>query len=359
MSTFLQFLFGGLLAGAVFALIALGWTLIYNVSGILNLAQGEFVMVGAMVFIELRVERDMPVGLAVVLAIAITVTIGVLLDVVVLRRIPPTQLIPMILATVGASIVLRELASEVFGKDPLRVPPLVTGAPITIGGATVLPHTLLIWATVAVLLIALTLYFTATLFGKAMRACSENPVGARTVGISTMRMRTISFAMSAGLGAIAGILIVPITSMSWDGGTVLGIKGFIAAVFGGMGSYVGAVVGGLLLGVLEAMGAGYVSSAYKDVFALSSLVALLLFRPQGLLGRSSSEQAGLLRSITRHITRPQTDRRDAGRTRRSEEDDQNDPDPHEAEPQAGVAQVAPVDGAGVGDDVGGSSVRGR
>lgn len=359
MATFLQFLFGGLLAGAIYALIALGWTLIYNVSGILNLAQGEFVMVGALVFIELRVEHGLPVAVAAPLAIAITVAIGVLLDVVVLRRIPPTRLIPMILATVGASIVLRELASVVFGKDPLRVPPLVSGAPLTIGGATVLPHTLLIWATVAVLLIALTLYFTVTLFGKAMRACSDNPVGARTVGISTIRMRTISFAMSAGLGAIAGILIVPITSMSWDGGTVLGIKGFIAAVFGGMGSYVGAVVGGLLLGILEAMGAGYVSSAYKDVFALASLIALLLFRPQGLLGRASSEQAGLLRSITRQITRPQHDRRDAGRTRRSEEDDQNDIRSGDAEPEAGVEEMAPVDGAGVGDRVDGGSMRRR
>lgn len=297
MSTFLQFLFGGLLSGAVFALIALGWVLIFNVSGILNLAQGEFVMVGALTYVKFRTDYELGQALSIVLAIAITVAIGVILDVLILRRISSARIIPMILATVGASIVMRELASEIFGKDPLRVKPILTGKPYEIGGATVLPHTVLLWATVAVLLGVLTIYFTATIFGKAMRACSENLIGAQSVGISPTRMRTISFAMSAALGAAAGILIVPLTSMSWDGGTTLGIKGFIAAVFGGMGSYIGAVLGGVLLGVLEAMSAGYISSAYKDVFALATLILMLLVRPQGLLGKRSSEQAGMLRRL--------------------------------------------------------------
>lgn len=298
MSTFLQFFFGGLLAGAVFALIALGWVLIFNVSGILNLAQGEFVMVGALTYVKFRTDYELGQALSIVLAIAVTIAIGIVLDMLILRRISAARIIPMILATVGASIVLRELASEFFGKDPLRVKPILTGKPYVIGGATVLPHTVLLWVTVAVLLAALTIYFTATIFGKAMRACSENLVGAQSVGISPTRMRTIAFAMSAGLGAAAGILIVPLTSMSWDGGTTLGIKGFIAAVFGGMGSYVGAVLGGLLLGLLESMSAGYISSAYKDVFALATLIVLLLIRPQGLLGKRNSEQAGLLRRLS-------------------------------------------------------------
>lgn len=292
MATFLQFAFGGLLAGAVFALIALGWVLIFNVSGVLNLAQGEFVMIGALTFAYLRTEHEIPIAAAVAVAVLVAVAVGVVLDALVLRRLDPSQIIPMILVTVGAAFVLRELAKEIFGQDPLRVPPLVAGAPVTVGGATILPHTLVLWATVAVLLTVLTLFFRFTLFGKAMRACSENAIGARTVGISPTRMRTISFAMSAALGAVAGILIVPINSMAWDGGTALGIKGFIAAVFGGMGSYVGAVLGGLVLGTLETMGAGYVSSAYKDVFALLMLLLLLLVRPEGLLGRSGSSEAG-------------------------------------------------------------------
>lgn len=287
MSTFLQFLFGGLIAGAVYAVVALGWVLIYNVSKVLNFAQGEFVMLGPLVFIRLATEHDLPLWIAITGAVAVTTAVGALLDLVVLRRLQVGQTFPMILVTLGASVVLREVARNIFGKDPVRHPPLVAGEPVTVGGATILPHTLLLWASVAALVVLLTVFFGRTLVGKAMRACSDNAVGARIVGISPGRMRTVAFSISATLGAIAGILLVPLTAMSWDGGTSIGVKGFVAAVFGGMGSYPGAVIGGLVLGTLEALGAGYVSSAYKDAMALSLLVVLLLLRPEGLLGRRS------------------------------------------------------------------------
>lgn len=304
MSTFLQFLFGGLVAGAIYALVALGWVLIYNVSKILNFAQGEFVMLGPLVFVRLAIEHDQPLWIAITAAVAITTAVGVLLDLVVLRRLPVGQTLPMILATLGASVVLREVAQNVFGKDPVRHPPLITGEPIEVGGATILPHTLLLWGSVAALVVLLTAFFGRTLVGKAMRACSDNAVGARIVGISPGRMRTAAFGISAALGAVAGILLVPLTAMSWDGGTSIGLKGFVAAVFGGMGSYTGAVVGGVVLGTLEALGAGYVSSAYKDVMALTLLVVLLLLRPEGLLGRRSLDDRVASRPLLRRRRRP-------------------------------------------------------
>jgi branched-chain amino acid transport system permease protein len=290
MSTFLQFLFGGLVSGAIFALIALGWVLIYNVSGVLNLAQGEFVMIGALVFVELRGTYELPVLVSIAGAVAAAVAVAVVLDIVILRRLRNDQMVPMVLVTVGASVVLREIAQEIFGKDPLRTKPLLDGDPLSIGGATVLPHTLLLWATVVVLVLLLTLFFARSLVGKAMRACHENALGAQVVGVSPQRMRTAAFALSAALGAIAGVLIVPVTSMSWNGGTALGLKGFVAATFGGLGSLPGAVVGGIAIGIIEALAAGYVSSAYKDVFATLVLLALLLARPQGLLGASQRDE---------------------------------------------------------------------
>lgn len=301
MDAFLQFVLGGLVTGAVLSLVAIGWVLIYNVSGILNLAQGEFVMIGALTFIRLHREYEWPLVFAIPVSIAITAVVGVILDAVVLRRLKRDDLVPMVLVTVGASFVLREIAKEIFGKEPLRTPPLIQGDPIEIGGAFVVPHTFLLWITVVLLVIGLSVFFGRTLVGKAMRACSENPLGARTVGISTLRMRTVAFGISAGLGAIAGILIVPLTAMSWSDGTFIGIKGFIAAVFGGFGSLIGAVLGAVLIGLFEALSAGYISSSYKDVFSTGALLLVLLLRPQGILGSSlrNERQAGSLRAVSR------------------------------------------------------------
>lgn len=285
MTELMQFLVGGLSSGAMYALIALGWVLIFNVSNVLNLAQGEFLMLGALAFTWFHLDAGLPIGVAVILAIAVPVVAAIVMDVVALRRLKHDQIVPMILVTLGASFVLREVAKIWFGKDPLRHAPFITGSAIEVFGAFVLPQTLLVWAGTAVLLLALWLFFSRSLYGKGMRACAENPLGATAVGISPSRMRTLSFAISAAIGAIGGILLIPLTAMSWDGGTLIGLKGFVAAVLGGMGSYPGAALGGIVLGVLESLGAGYISSTYKDAFAVGILLVLLLLRPQGLLGK--------------------------------------------------------------------------
>ena len=283
MSSFLQYLFAGLSTGAIYALIAIGWVLIFNVSGVLNLAQGELLMVGGLTFGWLAANSNVPVAAALVLAIAAAVAVAVLLDVVAVRRVRSHDIVPLILVTLGASFVLRELGRIVFGPDALRHDYLIGGDPIRIFGAALLPQAVLTWVLVAIVVGLLALFFRRTVFGKAMVACSDDPIGAQASGISPSRMRTISFAISGALAGLGGVLIISLTSLSWDGGTLIGLKGFIAAVFGGLGRYEGAVVGGLALGLLEAFGAGYVSSAYKDVFSLGLLVVLLLLRPQGLL----------------------------------------------------------------------------
>ena len=284
MAEFTQYAFAGLSNGGIYALIALGWVLIFNVSGVLNLAQGEFLAWGGLVFAWCETNTDAPFMLSLLAGVGTGVAIAITLDVMAIRPVRSEELVPVILVTLGASFVLRELGRIVFGTEALRHEYLVSGDPMIIFGAALLPATILLWVVVAVALLALALFFRFTIYGKAMRACSDDLAGARSVGINPARMRTLAFALAGGLAAIGGILIVSSTSMSWEGGTLIGLKGFVAAVFGGLGSYSGAVVGGVTLGLLEAFGAGYVSSEYKDAFALLLLVALLLVRPQGILG---------------------------------------------------------------------------
>lgn len=284
MAEFTQYAIAGLSNGGIYALIALGWVLIFNVSGVLNLAQGEFLAWGGLVFAWCQTSTDLPLGLSLLAGIGTGVVIAVALDIVAIRPVRSEDLVPIILVTLGASFVLREVARIVFGPDALRHDYLIDGDPFIVFGAALLPATILLWVVVGIALLALALFFRFTVYGKAMRACSDDLAGARAVGINPARMRTLAFALSGGLAAIGGILIVSSTSMSWEGGTLIGLKGFVAAVFGGLGSYTGAVVGGVTLGLLEAFGAGYVSSEYKDAFALVLLVVLLLIRPQGILG---------------------------------------------------------------------------
>lgn len=282
MRLLLQFVLSGLAVGTIFGLIALGWVLIYNVSGVLNLAQGEFLAIGALAFIWLHTEQGVPLTIAFLGAVALCAALGVALDVVALQRLGPTETIPMVLITLGASIILREAARAAFGVDPLTHPPLWGGPSFEVAGAAVARQTVIIWVSTAVLLLVLGFFFKATLIGKAMRACAQNPVGAQAVGINPAVMRTVAFGVSAALAGMAGVLLVPLSSMAWDAGTLVGLKGFVAAVIGGLGSYSGAVVGGLLLGVVEGLSAGYISSAYKDAFAMATLLSILLFRPEGL-----------------------------------------------------------------------------
>ncbi|GIK80348.1 MAG: branched-chain amino acid ABC transporter permease [Pseudorhodoplanes sp.] len=289
MAEFLQFLFSGLTVGAVYALVALGFTLIYNASGIINFAQGEFVMLGGMTTVFLALV-GVPLPLAAVVAVLAAVAVGLLLHRFAIEPARGADTVSLIMITIGASIFLRGAAQVVFDKRFHSLPHLFGTDPLRIGGAAILPQSLVVLAGATVIVVLLWIFIDRTLFGKAVIATAANRLAARLVGINTGHMIGFSFAISAAIGALAGILVTPITLTSYDVGTLLALKGFAAAMLGGMGYALGAVVGGLLLGLLEAFSAGYLSSKYKDVVAFLVILAVFFVMPQGLLGRAKVER---------------------------------------------------------------------
>ena len=284
-----QFLLSGLTIGAIYALVALGFTLIYNASHVINFAQGEFVMVGGMATVALS-AAGLPLPVAIGLAVVAAAVVGVALEKLAIEPAKNASVVSLIIITIGASILLRGLASLVWDKSIHSMKPFSGDTPIAIAGATILPQSLWVMGVTAVIVALLAWFFGRTLLGKALLATSHNRVAAQLMGISVRRVLLVSYGLSAALGAVAGILVAPITFTSWDVGVMLGLKGFAAAILGGMGSGPGAVLGGLLLGVLEAMGAGYLSSAYKDAIAFVLILVVLFFLPNGLLGKRSSER---------------------------------------------------------------------
>jgi branched-chain amino acid transport system permease protein len=289
----LQSLLSGLTVGAIYALVALGFAIIYNASRVINFAQGEFVMIGGMAA-AVFVDAGLPLPLSVVAAVGLGMAVGLLLEKLAVEPARGAPVVTLIIITIGASILLRGLAALVWGKKIRPLPAFSGDAPIVIGGtaggATLLPQTLWVLGTALAAVAALWWFFNRTLSGKAMLAVSHNRLAAQLVGISVRRVLLVSFGLSAALGALAGVLIAPISFAAWDVGVMLGLKGFAAAMLGGIGSGPGAVAGGLALGLIEALGAGYLSSAYKDVFAFVVLLAALVFLPNGFAGRGAAER---------------------------------------------------------------------
>ena len=289
LAQFLQFLFSGITVGATYALAALGFTLIYNASNVINFAQGEFIMLGGMLAVFF-VQAGLPLPVALLLAILIPAVVGVLIEKLAIEPVKGAETVTLIIITIGASLVIRGLSAVIFGKGTHSLPAFSGETPIDILGATLMPQSLWVLGVTALVVVALWYFFSRTLQGKAMLATSYNRLAAELVGINTGWVLFMSFAMSAALGALGGILITPITLTSYDVGIMLGLKGFVAAVLGGLGNGLGAVVGGLLVGILEAMGAGYISSAYKDAIPFVLILLILFFMPRGLFGGKSTDR---------------------------------------------------------------------
>ncbi len=284
-----QFCFSGLTVGSVYALIALGFTIIYNASDVVNFAQGEFVMLGGMVTVALS-TAGVPLPVAGVAAVAVAALVGVALHRLAIEPARGASPVGLIIITIGASIFIRGVAQIVFDKQFHKLPAFSGDAPIDVLGATILPQSLWVLGGAAAIVIALQAFYGRTLVGKAIAATAANRLAARLAGINTTAIMSLSFALSGAIGAVAGILITPITLTSYNVGTLLALKGFAAGMLGGMGSPLGAVLGGLLLGLIEAFGAGYVSSAYKDGIAFIVILVVLLALPRGLMGRRSVER---------------------------------------------------------------------
>jgi branched-chain amino acid transport system permease protein len=289
MAEFLQFLISGLTVGAVYALVALGFTLVYNASDVVNFAQGEFVMLGGMVTV-FATAAGVPLPLAALLAVIASVGVGLLLYWCAIAPARGASAVSLIIITIGASILLRGAAQIVFDKQFHKLPSFSGDAPIDLLGAAIQPQSFWVIGGTAVIVLLLYLFMERTLLGKAVVATAANRLAARLVGINTSTVMALAFGGSAAIGAIAGILITPITLTSYDVGTLLALKGFAAAMLGGMGNPLGAVAGGVLLGLLEAFGAGYISSTYKDAMAFLVILGVLFAAPQGLMGRRSVDR---------------------------------------------------------------------
>lgn len=289
LAEFLQFLFSGITVGATYALAALGFTLIYNASHVINFAQGEFIMLGGMLAVFFA-QMGLPLPAVLLLAILVPAIVGVLVEKLAIEPVKGAETVTLIIITIGASLVIRGLVQVWLGKNTFSLPAFSGDEPIHVLGATLLPQSLWVLGITALVVIALWYFFNRTLQGKAMLATSVNRLAAELVGINTSWVLFMSFAMSAALGALGGILITPITMTSYDVGIMLGLKGFVAAVVGGLGNGLGAVVGGLLVGILEAMGAGYISSAYKDAIPFVLILLILFFMPRGLFGGKSTDR---------------------------------------------------------------------
>lgn len=289
MPELMQFLFSGVTVGAVYALVALGFTIIYNASDVVNFAQGEFVMLGGMITVFAN-AAGLPLPLAAVLAILVTAAVGVALNKLAIEPARGAPVVSLIIITIGASIFIKGVTQLIFDKQLHRFPAFSGDDPIHLLGATLLPQSLWVIAGAIAVFIALWLFFTRTLTGRAVLATSNNRLAAQLVGINTGWVMTLAFGLSAAIGALAGVLVTPITLISYDVGIALALKGFAAAMLGGMGNPKGALVGGLMLGLLEALTAGYISSQYKDAAAFIVILAVLFAMPQGLFGKTSTDR---------------------------------------------------------------------
>jgi len=289
LAQFLQFLFSGVTVGATYALAALGFTLIYNASHVINFAQGEFIMLGGMLSVFFS-QAGLPMPLALGLAIAVPALVGMALEKLAIEPVMGAETVTLIIITIGASLVIRGLVQVWLGKGTFSLPAFSGEKPILVLGATLMPQSLWVLGVSALVVLALGYFFKYTLYGKAMLATSYNRGAAQLVGIHTGGVLLVSFALSASVGALGGVLLTPITLTSYDTGILLGLKGFVGAVVGGLGNGLGAVIGGLLVGVMEAMGAGYISSAYKDAIPFILILFILFFLPRGILGGQSTDR---------------------------------------------------------------------
>ena len=286
----LQYVLAGITEGAIYAIVAIGFNIIYNTTGIINFAQGEFLVLGAMTAVSL--SAFLPLPLAVAAAVAVTVAVGALVELVFIRWLASPSVLRLVIITIGVSILLREGMLHVW-DEKVRALRQFTGNEISsvrILGAHISPQALWVLGIAGLIVAGLALFFRYTLAGRAMRACAANSTAARLCGINTRRMVTLSFCLSAGIGALAGCALSPLTQTQYDMGAPLAIKGFTVAILGGLGNSTAAVAAGLILGLIEVFSVSLLPLAYKDAVSLAILLVVLFLRPGGLFGSPEAQR---------------------------------------------------------------------
>jgi branched-chain amino acid transport system permease protein len=282
----MQAIASGVAVGCIYGLVGIGFCVIYNASGIVNFAQGAFVMLGGMVASAALKTYGLPLPLAGIVAILFCFGLGIVVERVVVRPlwIRQSALFVMILATLAVQIVIERVTLLVAGDQPRTLPMFTDRPPLRVAGLAISYQFLWIVGSSALVIVLLALFFSSTKTGKAMRACSIDREAAALQGIPVSRMLALAFGLSAALGAFAGVLITPTQYTAFNLGVPFAISGFIAAIAGGFGRPLGALAGGIFLGVAQALAIVFLGSAFKNVAALSILLLFLFFRPTGLLG---------------------------------------------------------------------------
>jgi len=284
-SQLFQYLITGITVGSVYGLVALGFNIIYNSTEIINLAQGDFVMLGGMSSVFFVSVLHLPLAISIILAVIFAFIVGALFERVAIWPLKNANQVTLILITLAGSLILEGIVMLIMGKNPYTLPYFTGSKTIFLFGAAISPQYIWVIAISAITVASMSYFFNKTITGKAMKACSDNPFAASLMGIPVKKMILLSFAISALIGAIAGAAITPSLLMEYDRGPMLTIKGFAAAIIGGLGSFGGAIIGGLILGITEALFAGLISSGYKDAASLAILLLILFIKPQGIFGK--------------------------------------------------------------------------
>jgi branched-chain amino acid transport system permease protein len=303
----LQQILNGLVLGSVYALVALGYTMVYGILQLINFAHGDVLMIGAMVGVTVvaalagsGIPTPLVLMLALASAIPVCMTLSLFVERVAYRPLRNAPRLAPLITAIGVSIVIQTMAMIIWRPNPILFPDLLPTTPIAFGGALLAPKQLLILVVSAFLMVGLMLLIHRTRLGRAMRATAENPRIAGLMGVNANQVIAATFAIGAALAAVAGVLVAMNYNIAhFHMGFILGLKAFTAAVLGGIGNVAGAVLGGLLLGIIESLGAGYIGdltggflgSHYQDIFAFVVLVVVLLFRPSGIMGERVADRA--------------------------------------------------------------------
>lgn len=287
-----QFIASGLVNGTIYALLGLGLVAIHSVTRVVNVAQGEFAAFGALVAVSL-LARHIPLWAALFIAVAASAALGGGIHRVAIMPARQASALVLLIITIAVHLALKGILLLLWGTQPYSLPPFSVGPPVRIFSAFVNRQSLWVIGITVVALIVLYLFFTKTIRGKSLRACAVNPTAARLVGIRVERMGTLAWVIAGALGGLAGVLITPLTLVTYDMGLILGLKGFVGAVVVGMASYPWTVAACVAFGVVESLGAGLISSNYRDGIAFGVLIAVLLWRAAGTLriGLITSEEA--------------------------------------------------------------------
>ena len=309
METFLQQILNGLVLGSMYALVALGYTMVYGVLNLINFAHGDVLMIGAMIGLTILklLETHAPglsgglqLAIAILGAIPVAVLVNILIERIAYRRLRNAPRLAPLITAIGVSILLQTFAMMIWGRSPLPFPQLLSPEPVNIGGALISHTQILLLALAAASMVALVLLVERTRMGRAMRAVAENPRVAGLMGVDSNRVIVATFAIGAALAAVAGVMWgANYASITFTMGVLPGMKAFCAAVLGGIGNIYGAMLGGLLLGIIEALGAGYIGdltggflgSHYQDIFAFVVLILVLTLRPSGIMGERVADRA--------------------------------------------------------------------